>query len=108
MYFPPLATQTPDLSQYDTVFLGYPIWSMTIANPIARFLEDNSEELSGTSIAAFSTNAGYGDGSSVDRITELSPDSTILENYTVQDEEAMDSQDDVEAWLEQLGLMGEE
>ncbi|SDJ29519.1 hypothetical protein SAMN04488123_1303 [Natribacillus halophilus] len=81
---------------------------MTIANPIARFLEDNSEELSGTSIAAFSTNAGYGDGSSVDRITELSPDSTILENYTVQDEEAMDSQDDVEAWLEQLGLMGEE
>lgn len=106
--FPALATQIPDLSQYDTVFLGHPIWSMTIANPIARFLEDNSEELSGKSIAAFSTNAGYGDGSSVDRISELTPDSTILENYTVVDEEAMDSQDDVEAWLERLGVLEEE
>ncbi|MGR2783792.1 flavodoxin [Bacillus subtilis] len=106
--YPELATQIPDLSQYDTVFLGHPIWSMTIANPIARFLEDNNEELSGKSIAAFSTNSGYGDGSSVDRISELSPDSTILENYTVVDEEAMDSQDDVKAWLERLGVLEEE
>ncbi|OYD07054.1 hypothetical protein CHM34_13620 [Paludifilum halophilum] len=106
--YPELATQIPDLSQYDTIFLGHPIWSMTIANPIARFLEDNNEELSGKSIAAFSTNSGYGDGSSVDRISELSPDSTILENYTVVDEEAMDSQDDVKAWLERLGVLEEE
>ncbi|WP_152654565.1 flavodoxin [Oceanobacillus sp. CFH 90083] len=106
--FPALATKIPDLSQYDTIFLGHPIWSMTIANPIARFLEDNNEELSGKSIAAFSTNAGYGDGSSVDRISELSSGSIILENYTVQDEEAMDSQDDVEAWLERLGVLEEE
>ncbi|MFD1171772.1 flavodoxin family protein [Oceanobacillus picturae] len=106
--FPTLATQIPDLSQYDMVFLGHPIWSMTIANPIASFLEDNNEELSGKTIAAFSTNAGYGDGSSVDRILELSPDSTVLENYTVQDEEAMDSKDDVEAWLERLGALDEE
>lgn len=35
--FPALATQIPDLSQYDTVFLGHPIWGMTIANPIALF-----------------------------------------------------------------------
>jgi len=103
--FPALATQIPDLGQYDMVFLGHPIWSMTIANPIARFLEDNKEELSGKSIAAFSTNAGYGYGSSVDRISELSPNSTILENYTVEDEDAMNSQDDVEAWLKRLGVL---
>lgn len=105
--FPALATKIPDLTQYDTVFLGHPIWGMTIANPISRFLEDNSERLSGKSLAAFSTNAGYGDGSSVDRISELIPDSTILENYTVKDEEVMDSQDNLEAWLERLGLLEE-
>lgn len=106
--FPTLVTQIPDLSQYDTIFLGHPIWSMTIANPIARFLEDNNEELSGKSIAAFSTNAGYGAGSSINRISELSPDSTMLENYTVEDKDVMETQDDVEAWLERLGVLEEE
>jgi hypothetical protein len=93
------------LSQYDTVFLGHPIWSMTIANPIARFLEDNSEELSGKSIAVFSTNAGYGAGSSIDRVSELGPNSTILENYTIEDEKVVETQDGVKSWLQRLGAL---
>jgi flavodoxin len=103
--FPELVTQIPDLSQYDTIFLGHPIWSMTIANPIARFLEDNSEELSGKSIAVFSTNAGYGAGSSIDRVSELSPNSTILENYTIEDEKVVETQDGVKSWLQRLGAL---
>lgn len=106
--YPALRTKIPDLSQYETIFLGHPIWGMTIANPIARFLEDNRGELSGKSIAAFSTNAGYGAGSSVDRIEEMSPDSTILENYTMVEEEVLDTEDEVEAWLERLGALQEE
>jgi flavodoxin len=106
--YPELATEIPDLSQYDTVFLGHPIWGMTIANPIARFLEDNRQLLNGKSIASFSTNAGYGAGNTLNRIAELSPESTLLENYTIEDKDVINTQDKVEDWVINLGLLKEE
>lgn len=30
--------QVPDLNQYDTVYLGYSIWAMTLSHPMRSFL----------------------------------------------------------------------
>lgn len=103
--YPDLATQIPDLSQYDTVFLGSPVWGMDLSNPMVRFLTDNNTQLEDKNIASFSTNSGYGEGNSVNRISELSPQSDILDNYTVEDKEVKNNKDAVEEWLKKVDIL---
>lgn len=69
--YPPLAMQVPDLSQYKTVYLGYPIWAMTLSHPMASFLTDYGSRLSDKKIAPFMTEGGYGQGDSVQRIESI-------------------------------------
>lgn len=61
----------PDLSQYQTVYLGYPIWAMTLSHPMTAFLTEYGNQLSDKKIAPFMTEGGYGQGDSVDRIKEI-------------------------------------
>lgn len=36
---PSLAGELPDLSQYDVIFIGTPVWNDSIANPVMSYLE---------------------------------------------------------------------
>jgi hypothetical protein len=36
--YPEINTDISDLSQYDTVYLGYQTWSMTLSNPMLSFI----------------------------------------------------------------------
>jgi len=69
--YPELNMQVPDLSQYQTVYLGYPIWAMTLSHPMTSFLTTYGGQLSNKEIAPFMTEGGYGQGDSVDRIREI-------------------------------------
>lgn len=100
--FPKLKSTIPSLSQYDRVYLGTPIWAMTLSNPMISFLETHGEQLSGKEIVLFSTNAGYGEGSAVEKIRELVDDTTILESFQIQDEAVMSSENQVKEWLDSL------
>jgi flavodoxin len=78
---PPLKTKI-NLTQYEVVFLGFPTWGMQLPPPMKTFLSEN--DLSGKTVIPFNTNAGYGLGSSFDKVEELCPDSKILEGYTTK------------------------
>ena len=78
---PPLKTKI-DLTQYEVVFVGFPTWGMQLPPPMKTFLSEN--DLSGKIVIPFNTNAGYGIGSSFDKVKELCPDSKILEGYTTK------------------------
>ena len=78
---PPLKTKI-DLTQYEVVFVGFPTWGMQLPPPMKTFLSEN--DLSGKIVIPFNTNAGYGLGSSFDKVEELCPDSKILEGYTTK------------------------
>jgi len=69
--FPTLNMQVPDLSQYDTVYLGYPIWAMTLSHPMTAFLEAYGNQLTHKQLAPFMTEGGYGQGDSVERIKAI-------------------------------------
>ncbi|MGM0216853.1 flavodoxin family protein [Enterococcus sp. AZ109] len=99
--YPALSTELPDLSQYDRVYLGHPIWSMTLANPMYRFLEDHADAINGKSIYPFSTNAGYGNGDSVDLIKDYLPDSTVDNGLSIQDEAVLSDQNRIMEWANQ-------
>ncbi|WP_209400413.1 flavodoxin [Pseudozobellia sp. WGM2] len=80
-FLPPLKTKV-DMGQYDTIFFGFPTWGMQLPPPMKSFLTEN--DLEGKAIIPFNTNAGYGLGSSLKTIQKLSPDSTILDEFSVK------------------------
>ncbi|WP_251898066.1 flavodoxin [Lactiplantibacillus paraplantarum] len=66
--YPELNMQAPDLSQYQTVYLGYPVWAMTLSHPMTAFLIQYGSQLQHKQIAPFMTEGGYGQGDSVERL----------------------------------------
>ena len=97
--FPEINTEIPDLSQYDWIFLGYQTWAMTLSNPIISFLGTNGELIDGKTIYPFSSNAGYGEGNSLQRMQEILPNSMIEESFTVEDEAVVSSQNELAEWV---------
>ncbi|GEO57156.1 flavodoxin [Companilactobacillus bobalius] len=101
--WPTLEGKIPDLSKYDTILLGHPIWAMTLANPMRTFLEKYGSRLADKRLASFSTNAGYGSGDTQDLLHQLTPDSTIiLNNYTVEDTHALQTEQRFIKWLKKI------
>lgn len=60
---PEIAVKVEDISQYDTVIIGFPIWWYTAPTIIKTFLE--SYDFSGKKIAIFATSGGSGLGKTV-------------------------------------------
>lgn len=63
--------QLPDLSQYDTIYLGYQAWAMTLSQPMRAFLLEYGGEFSNKKIAPFLSEGGYGSGDSTELIREF-------------------------------------
>ncbi|HBC91494.1 MAG TPA: flavodoxin, partial [Pelotomaculum sp.] len=81
-YRPPLKTKVENMDSYQVVYLGYPNWWGTIPMAVATFLE--SYDFSGKTIVPFCTHEGSRLGRSVEDITELCPQSTILEGLAIR------------------------
>lgn len=71
-----------DLSQYDLVFIGFPVWFGTYAPPVATWLKD--VDLSGKKVALFCTFGSGGLESSCFDFKEQQPDAEVLGCYGVR------------------------
>ena len=100
---PELTASVEQLERYGTVFLGYPNWWYGVPMALLSFLEEN--DLSDKQVYLFCSHGTGGLASSVEQIDEALPDSTALsENiFDVYEEDAASSQQDILAWLEELG-----
>lgn len=54
---PPIKPINVDMSQYDTIILGTPVWWYTFAPAVKTFIESNN--LTGKTIYPFATNGGW-------------------------------------------------
>ena len=66
-----------DMGQYDTVFVGYPVWWYISPKIINTFLE--SYDMSGKTIVLFATSGGSGFGKSVESLEDSAPGARIVE-----------------------------
>ena len=71
-----------DLSKYDVIFVGYPVWFGTFAPPIGTFLTQT--DLSGKKIVPFCTFGSGGLESSMKDLAEKQPNAEILPGYGVR------------------------
>ena len=73
---PPLTEGVADITAYETVFIGFPIWGMALPAPMRTFL--TTHELAGKTIVPFITHGGYGTGTALDTVAELAPQARIV------------------------------
>ncbi|MFF1255033.1 flavodoxin [Pseudarthrobacter sp. NPDC058329] len=98
---PPLASQIPNLGEYDTVFVGYPIWWYDLPMPMHTFFAEN--DLTGKTVIPFNTHGGSRLSGTVEVITELLPGATVNTNALTITHTDMDSAPtEVDAWLKTL------
>lgn len=94
---PEITVSVDSISEYDTVFVGYPIWWDEAPAMIATFLADN--DFSGKTIIPFCTSSSDDIGNSLHIFSELCPDAEIAEGLTAN------NLNDIEPWIQSLGLM---
>ena len=71
-----------DITAYDIIFIGYPIWFGTYAQPIATVLA--TQNFAGKKVVPFCTFGSGGLDSSVKNMQEKIPDAEILPGYGVR------------------------
>lgn len=74
---PEIITGDIDVSKYDTVYLGFPIWWYVAPTLINTFLE--SYDFSGKKIKLFATSGGSGFGNTLAELQPSAPDAEFEE-----------------------------
>ncbi len=103
---PVLSGDVEDMSKYDVVFLGYPIWWGTVPMAVYTFLE--GYDFSGKRIIPFNTHAGSGKGRSISDINAAVPDAEVGEGFAVRGADAESSGASVAEWVNGLNVISGE
>ena len=74
---PTIGSAAVDMSEYDTLFVGFPIWWYVAPTIINTFLE--SYDLSGKTIIPFATSGSSGMGKTNERLSPSCPGSKLLD-----------------------------
>jgi flavodoxin len=99
-YEPPLQDTVPGLADYDTVFLGLPVWGGTAPSVIRSFL--SAHDLSGKTLVPFITHGGYGRGQSMQVIRSHAPRARLLEGFTMEADQERRTLETVTQWLRDI------
>lgn len=85
--------------EYDTVFIGYPIWWGIAAWPVDTFIKAN--DFTGKTVIPFCTSASSGLGQSGELLKEMAGTGSWLEGERFQ---SGVTEDEVVQWVESLGV----
>lgn len=100
----PELVSMPDLSGYDTVYLGFPCWWGDMPMPVYAAIE--ALDWDGKTICPFNTHAGSGDAGMFSTVARKCAGATVTDGLTMagttaqEDRAAADSQ--VDTWLASL------
>ena len=101
---PAIAVLPEDLSRYDTIILGYPIWWGQAPRILYTFMD--CVDLSGKTIIPFCTSGSSGAGSSASNLQKLTAESAVwLDAKRISNGS---SAEEIRAWAESMGLSKEE
>lgn len=95
---PEIAEKVSDMSQYDTVLIGFPVWWYVAPTIIDTFLE--SYDFSGKKIAVFATSGGSGLGNTENILKKLSGTAEWKKGKRFSSV----STAEIQAWLKEIGI----
>ena len=97
---PAVAAKRDNIDEYDTIFVGFPIWWYIAPTIINTFLE--SYDFSGKTIILFATSGGSGFGKTVDNLKCSVSDSTVIKEGKLLN--GRPSVSELQQWVESLGV----
>ena len=95
---PEIQNPLTDISQYDYILLGYPIWHSHIPNIIITQLEKLN--LNGKTIYPFNTHGGSGVGSSISDIKTYASGANVKDGKPINGNQIQSEEDEVIDWLD--------
>ena len=100
---PELKNLDINIDNYDTIFIGYPIWWYQMPMPMYTFFD--TYDFDGKTIVPFNTHEGSGNGGTYEDIKKLEPNSTVLEGLPIRvGDMTSDQSSKVDNWLKELGF----
>lgn len=96
---PAIAGKRDNMDDYDTVFVGFPIWWYVAPTIINTFLE--SYDLIGKTIIPFATSGGSGMGKTNEKLQPSCPNSKLIEGRVFKKSA---SKSELAAWVDGLKL----
>lgn len=75
----PALKSVPNMQDYDTVFLGFPLWWYKLPMAVQNFVEQ--VDLSGKKVVLFVTSGGTGFSNTTKQMKQLQPKATIVEGF---------------------------
>lgn len=99
---PPMVGKLENVDQYDTVFIGGPVWWGTYPQVMFTFFRDY--DLSGKTIIPFTTHEGSGLANCVEDVREAYPGAIVKPGFAIYGHEVRSGRAKVEKWLKGLGF----
>ena len=104
---PEYAGEVPDLSRYNAIFIGAPVWWGDWPMIMYTFYEKNADALAGKTLIPFSTHEGSGLSGFDRKLASACPNSTVLDGLAIRGNDCQNKQDSVRStvndWLAELG-----
>ena len=97
---PPYEGSAPDLSQYDTVFIGGPVWWGTYPQVMFTLFKDIN--LDGKTVIPFTTHEGSGLASCAKDVKKAFPKAKVTGEFSIYGHEVRTGRAKVEKWLNGL------
>ena len=97
---PPYEGTAPDLSGYDTVFIGGPVWWGTYPQVMFTLFKDIN--LDGTTVIPFTTHEGSGLASCASDVRKAFPKANVTGEFSIYGHEVRGGKAKVERWLKGL------
>ena len=88
--------------QYDTIFIGGPIWWGTYPQVMFTFFD--RYDLNGKTIYPFTTHEGSGLGSCVNDVRRAYPNASVQKGFSIYGHEVRTNKAKVENWLKNAGF----
>ncbi len=104
--WPKLKKVDVDLAEYDTIFLGYPIWFGTYARPMGTFVKEM--DFAGKTIIPFCTFGSGGLGAGMKDLEAAQPNAEIRPGYGVRNARLSKAAEEVKRFLIEQGYVAGE
>lgn len=91
------------ISEYDVIFIGYPVWFGTYAPPVITFLKDT--DLSGKKLVPFCTFGSGGLESSMQDMAKAQPNAVIMPGYGVRAARLDAAPSEIDQFLKENGFI---
>ena len=91
-----------DLTPYDTVFIGGPIWWGTYPQVMFTFFKKHVNDLKGKTVIPFTTHEGSGLANCVEDVKDAFPGANVTKGFSIYGHEVRTEKAKVEKWINGL------